>query len=75
MDGIELWIRQPGSPLAARLFVGRLEGMDDPVVALVGDAGPRVLAVLVDDEAEMAFAELLAQLPEAALSVGDTSQP
>jgi len=75
MDGIELWIRQPGSPLAARLFVGRLEGMDDPVVALVGDAGHRVLAVLVDDEAEMAFAELLAQLPEAALSVGDTSQP
>ena len=46
MDGIELWIRQPGSPLAARLFVGRLEGMDDPVVALVGDAGHRVLAVL-----------------------------
>jgi hypothetical protein len=71
-------IRQPGSPLALRLFVGRLDGMDDPVVALIGDligdAGPRVLAVLVDDEAEMALAELLALLPEAALSVGDTSE-
>lgn len=71
LDGTELWIQMPGSPLARRLFVGRVEGVDGPVLALVGDAGPRVLAVLLDDEAELELADLLASLPDAALVVGD----
>lgn len=69
LDGTELWIQMPGSPLARRLFVGRVEGVDGPVLALVGDAGPRVLAVLLDDEAELELADLLASLPDAALVV------
>lgn len=70
-DGTELWVQMPGSPLARRLFVGRLDGVDGPVIALVGDAGPRVLAVLLDDEAELELADLLASLPDAALDVRD----
>lgn len=70
-DGTELWIQMPGSPLARRLFVGRVDGLDGPVLALVGDAGPRVLAVLLDDEAELELADLLASLPDAALAVRD----
>lgn len=70
-DGTELWIQRPGSPLARRLFVGRLAGVDGPVLALVTESGPRVLAVLLDDEAEMALAELIASLPDAALDVRD----
>jgi len=71
LEGTELWIQMPGSPLARRLFVGRVEGVDGPVLALVGDAGPRVLAVLLDDEAELELADLLATLPDAALVVRD----
>ncbi|MDR9392655.1 MAG: hypothetical protein RI554_11590 [Trueperaceae bacterium] len=69
LDGTELWIQRPGSPLAQRLFVGRVQGVDDPVVALITAAGPRVLAVLLDEEAEVELAELFASLDEAALEV------
>lgn len=68
MEGTELWIQQPGSPLAQRLFVGRLEGVEGPVLALLTEAGPRIVAVLVDDEAEFLVAELLATLPGSALT-------
>jgi hypothetical protein len=71
LDGTELWVQMPGSPLARRLFVGRIEGVDGPVIALVGDTGPRVLAVVLDDEAELELADLLASLPDAALVVRD----
>lgn len=70
-DGTELWVRMPGSPFARRLFVGRIDGVDGPVVALLGDAGPRVLAVLLGEEAEMELADLIATLPDAALAVRD----
>lgn len=69
MDGTELWIRRPGSPEARRLFVGRLEGREGPVLALRTDAGFRVLAVLLGDEEEAELTELLAELPEAALDL------
>lgn len=68
VDGTELWIQRPGSPLAERLFVGRLAGYEGPVVATLTPAGARILAVLVDEEAEFALAALLEMLPEAALS-------
>ena len=68
MDGTELWIQRPGSPLGQRLFVGRLDGYEDPVVALLAESGPRILAILVDEEAELDLADVLATLPEAALS-------
>lgn len=71
LEGTELWIQMPGSPLARRLFVGRVEGVDGPVLALIGDAGPRVLAVLLDEEAELELADLLGSLPDAALVVRD----
>lgn len=69
MDGTELWIRRPGSPEARRLFVGRLDGHDGPVLALRTEAGPRLLAVLLGDEEEAELTELLAELPEAALDL------
>jgi hypothetical protein len=71
MDGTTLWIQTPGAPTMRGLFVGRVEGVDAPVLALQTPAGARVLAVLVDDEAEMELADLLAGLPDAALEVGD----
>ena len=67
MDGTELLIRMPGSPLGQRLFVGRLDGYEGSVMALLTADGPRILAVLLDDEAEMELSELLASLPDAAL--------
>lgn len=71
MDGIDLWIQRPGSPLASRLFVGRLDGLEEPVVAVRTPSGPKILAVLVDDEAERSLTELLEILPDAVLSVRD----
>ena len=75
IDGIDLWVQRPGSPQARRLFVGRLDEFPDPVVALRTDAGPRILAVLVDDEAERELADLLSTLPDAVLDVRDARDP
>ncbi len=69
MDGTELWVQMPGSPSAQRLFVGRLDGYEGSVVALLTEAGPRMLAVLLDEEAEMELSALLETLPDAALEV------
>lgn len=67
MDGTELLIQMPGSPLAERLYVGRLDGYEGSVVALLRPEGPRILAVLLDEEAEMELSEVLGNLPDAAL--------
>lgn len=75
MDGTELLIQMPGSPFAKRLFVGRIEGYQDPVVALLREDGPRILAVLLDEEAEMEFAEVLGDLSDAALALRDVDEP
>ncbi|MDZ7799260.1 MAG: hypothetical protein U5K81_00520 [Trueperaceae bacterium] len=69
MDGTELWVRRPGSPEALRLFVGRMEGHEGPVLALITESGPKLLAVVLDDDAEIALSELLAELPGSALEV------
>jgi hypothetical protein len=71
MDGTTLWIQTPGAPTMRGLFVGRVEGVDAPVLALQTPAGVRVLAVLVGEAAEMELADVLAGLPDAALEVGD----
>ena len=71
MDGTTLWIQTPGAPSMRGLFVGRVDGVDAPVVALQTSAGAKVLAVLTDDEAEMELADLFGSLPDAALRVGD----
>lgn len=68
MDGTELMVQMPGSPTAQRLFVGRLDGYEGSVVALVTEGGPRILAVLLDEEAESELSELIASLPGAALA-------
>lgn len=73
MDGTELLIQQPGAPQATRLFVGRIEGYDAPVVAELTEAGARILAVLVDEDAEMALSDLLGLLPENALQVREVA--
>lgn len=69
MDGTELLIQQPGAPSATRLYVGRLDGFDGPVVARLTPEGARILAILVDEEAEMELSELLELLPDNALAV------
>lgn len=71
MDGTTLWIQTPGAPTMRGLFVGRVPGVDAPVLALQTPDGTRVLAVLTGEEAEMELAELLGGLPDAALEVGD----
>lgn len=71
MDGTTLWIQTPGAPSMRGLFVGHVDGVDAPVVALQTPAGARVLAVVTDEEAEMELADLLGALPDAALRVGD----
>jgi hypothetical protein len=71
MEGTTLWIQTPGAAAMRGLFVGRIEGVDAPVVALQTPAGARVLAVVTDEEAEMELADLLGALPDAALEVGD----
>ena len=71
MDGTTLWIQIPGAPTMRGLFVGRIEGVDSPVVALQTAHEVRVLAVLTDEEAEMELADLLGSLPDAALEVGE----
>lgn len=73
LDGIDLWVQRPGAPDARRLFVGRLDGVPDPVVAVRTDAGARILAVLVDDAAEAELTELLSTLPDAAIAVRDAT--
>ncbi len=75
VDGIDLWVQRPGSPEARRLFVGRIDGVPDPVLALRTDAGPRILAVLVDDEAEQELTDLLSTLPDSVLDVRDARDP
>lgn len=69
MDGTELLVQQPGAPDATRLFVGRLDAYDDPVVAELTAGGARILAILVDEDAEMALSAILEMLPENALAV------
>lgn len=71
MNGTTLWIQVPGAPTMRGLFVGRVEGVDAPVVALQAQDGVRVLAVVTGDEAEMELADLLGSLPDAALEVGE----
>ena len=71
MDGTTLWIQIPGAPSMRGLFVGRVPGVDAPVLALQTPDAVRVLAVLTDDEAEMDLADLLGELPDAALEIGE----
>ncbi len=71
MNGTELRIQQPGSPFAQRLFVGYLPGVSDPVIAFLTDAGPRILGVMVDEDAGNALLEAIVQLEDAAISVHD----
>lgn len=71
MEGTTLWIQAPGAPTMRGLFVGRIEGVDAPVVALQTPDGVRVLAVVTGDEAEMELADLLGSLPDAALEIGE----
>jgi len=71
MDGTTLWIQIPGAPTMRGLFVGRVPGVDAPVLALQTAGDVRVLAVLTDEEAELVLADLLGSLPDAALAVGE----
>lgn len=75
MEGTELLIQQPGAPSATRVYVGRLDGFEGPVIAKLTPEGAQILAVLVDEEAEMAFSELLELLPDNALAVRAVSAP
>lgn len=71
MDGTTLWIQAPGAPSMRGLFVGRVDGVDAPVVALQTLEGVRVLAVLTDEEAEFELADLLSSIPDSAVEVGE----